>query len=138
MDTFERDAARMLAVSYNAYMEYMGKPDCDKAARFWGRMLAEAQRKTGIEILSTVSLLYADDKASIEARAAARAHAARNPDTVAFDAGDGDGGALVPAPVPAPRKPSPGVALQASAWLASRRPLPTEAEGARWRREHGE
>jgi hypothetical protein len=121
MDTFERDAARMLAVSYNAYMEYMDKPDCDKAARFWGRLLAEAQRKTGIEILSTVSLLYADDKASIEARAAARVRA-----TVAFDAapdGDagGDGGALVPAPVPQPRKPSPGVAQLASVWAGRAR-----------------
>jgi hypothetical protein len=111
MDTFERDAARMLAVSYNAYMEYMDKPDCEKAARFWGKLLLEAQRKTGIELLTTVAALYADDKASIEARAAARAHAARNPDTVAFDAGEGDGGALVPAPVPPPRKPSPGAEL---------------------------
>jgi hypothetical protein len=130
MDTNDRDAARQLAISYNAYMEYMGKPDCELAARFWGKVLLEAQRKTGIELLSSLALLYpltgdetakdrarasfaayASDKA-IEARAGVRA--------AAPDDSEGDGGALVPAPAPQPRKPSPGVSLEASAWLAGR------------------
>jgi hypothetical protein len=130
MDTFERNGARMLAVSFNAYCEARDKGE-DQRLMFWGKRLLEAQRAIGIELLTPNACLYplhCDDKTRAQLRAdvcyAPDDSAPRDSMGARLDGGADDaagpGGALVPAPKPQPRKPSPGVADAARAFYATR------------------
>lgn len=50
-DTITRDAAKALAVAYQAYHEAHSGPNGpkrDNSIRVWGRLLLEAQEETGI------------------------------------------------------------------------------------------
>ena len=140
MDTFERNAARNLAVSYNAYLEAsLGNQPIERI-RTWARLLLRCQRETGIELIDTDRLLYpasGPSKATVEIlRDGVEGDAAPEGADSRLDAfdrmsndyqaakyGPDDGGALVPSPKPLPRKPSPGasVASQAAAFYARAR-----------------
>lgn len=131
MDTFERNAARILAVAYNAYLEASVVKHDDASCRVWARLLLRAQRDTGIELLSPDSLLYWLTGDAVATRKAVVIHrddalcepgaelAAELGKARAAQSGDDDGGALVPAPKPIPRKPSPGASVSPAASAAA-------------------
>ena len=126
MDTFERNAARTLAIAYAAYLEAIAKMDHDSTA-CWSRHLLEAQRASGVTIIQPDALLYwlTGDREAIQRMAAqskARVVIEHMPPP------DDDNGPSpndrVTASAPAPRKPSPGAAndlsSRASAFFGAR------------------
>lgn len=124
MDTFERNAARTLAIAYHAYMN--AGPDNWQP---WAKLLIQAQRDSGVELLPVSSLLYGQQHDAESAADVAPAPVIepsrgvlRSQSGMIEGDDSGDGGALVPAPKPAPRKPSPGasIAAQAAKFYAAR------------------
>ena len=122
MDTYERNASRMLAVAFNAYMEAMHSRD-DGAMVRWAKRLLEAQRGTGIELLDPLTLLYPLTGEESAIKTTIAIVRASDPGPMArVTPEDGYGGPSksgVVAGAPAPRKPSPGAANDIGARAAA-------------------
>lgn len=60
--TCTTENARLLAISYEAYVDALnrrakGEPDASRSVSVWGRMLADAQDKTGVVFFTRASLI---------------------------------------------------------------------------------
>lgn len=60
--TCTTEDARSLAIAYEAYLDALNRrlrdePDAARSVSVWGRMLAEAQEKTGVLFFNRASLI---------------------------------------------------------------------------------